>query len=84
MSNPVLILDVFLLVLVDLLARGESVYRRASIGHVLSAGFGVVMIGFVALNIVLARGGVAPAFFHVGAYAPFLLILYLLAMRTVL
>ncbi|MDP2025101.1 hypothetical protein [Sulfuriferula sp.] len=32
------------LVVVDFLYRGESVYTRASQGHILSAGFGVVLL----------------------------------------
>lgn len=39
------------LVLVDLVHRGESVYRRAHQGHVLSAAYGVALIGFVGVNL---------------------------------
>lgn len=77
------VFNLVLLALVDLLARGESFYRRAATGHILSAGFGVVLLGFVAINVVLAQAGPLPAIGHVGIYAPIIVALYLLAMRTV-
>jgi cation:H+ antiporter len=56
-------------------------YREASATHLLSAGFGVVMLGFVALS--LLTGARAPAVLHVGIYSPVLLGLYLLALKGV-
>jgi cation:H+ antiporter len=47
----------------------------------LSAAFGVVMLGLVAMSLVL--GARAPALFSVGLYTPVLLALYLLALRSV-
>lgn len=41
------LIDLAMLVVLDLLHRGESVYTRASQGHILSADFGVVLAGFV-------------------------------------
>ena len=77
------VLNLAMLVLVDLLHRGESFYRRAGVGHVLSASFGIVLIGFVGLNILLAREGMVPAIGHVGLYTPILVGVYLVALRTV-
>jgi cation:H+ antiporter len=54
-------------------------YREASASHLLSAAFGVVMMGFVAMSLVIR----APAVLHVGLYSPLLLGLYLLALRSV-
>ncbi len=69
------------LVVVDALQRHQPIYAGASATHVLSAGFGVVMLGFVAMS--LSVGVRAPAVLHVGAYSPALLVLYLLALRSV-
>jgi cation:H+ antiporter len=77
------VLNLTFLVVLDLLQRGDSVYTRAAIGHVLSAGFGVVLAAFVAFNLALAAVGTAPAIGHVGLYSPILVGLYVLAMRTV-
>jgi cation:H+ antiporter len=56
-------------------------YLAASTAHLLSAGFGVVMLGFVAMSLLMADG--APTAFNLGFYTPALLALYLLALRSV-
>jgi cation:H+ antiporter len=73
--------NLLFLVVVDALRRQEPMYREASATHLLSAGFGVVMLGFVALS--LLTGTLAPAVLHVGIYSPILLALYLLALKGV-
>lgn len=72
-----------ILIVVDLLHRQESVYRRASQGHILSAGFGVVLISFVGLGLLLGDHAKTIAIGHVGFFAPASALLYLLAVRTV-
>ncbi len=75
------VVNLLFLVVVDALQRQQPMYREASTTHLLSAGFGVVMLGFVALS--LLTGTRAPAVLHVGVYSPMLLALYLLALRGV-
>lgn len=75
------VVNLAFLVVVDLLQRRQPIYRHASASHLLSAGFGVVMLGFVVLSLVAGRG--APQFLGVGLYSPVLLGLYLLALRSV-
>lgn len=75
------VVNLAFLVIVDALQRGQPMYRSASATHLLSAGFGVVMLGFVAMS--LLTGARAPAVLHVGLYSPALLGLYLLALRGV-
>lgn len=70
----------FLLV-VDLLQRKEPIYTAAGASHLLTAAFGVVMLGFVAMSILM--GVAAPGLFHLGVYSPLLLLVYLLAVRSV-
>lgn len=77
------VFNLTILAVVDFLHREESVYRRASQGHILSAGFGVILVGFAGLNVLLAQKGVALSFGHVGAYTPIFLVLYLVAVRAV-
>jgi len=77
------VFNLFILALVDLLHRRESVYTRAGQGHLLSAGFGVVMIGFAGFAILLSHLGFVGRIGHVGLATPIILALYLLAMRTV-
>ena len=77
------VFNLLIIVIIDFLHRQESVYTLANQGHILSAGFGIILIGLVVINILLAQHGDLPALFHVGFYTPILLLLYMLAMRTV-
>jgi cation:H+ antiporter len=77
------ILNLAMIVLLDFLHRQESVFTRASQGHILSAGFGIILLGVVAFNLALSDplGGLALG--HVGVYSPLIALLYLFALRTV-
>lgn len=77
------VFNLAILVVVDFLHREESIYTRASRGHILSAGFGIVLIGTVAFSLLLAAQGAPLVIGHLGAYSPLIVALYLLAMRTV-
>lgn len=83
------VLNLAFLVLIDLLHRKEPVWRRANRGHVLAAGFGIVLLGFLLLGLLL--GQLAPQgrdaslarVGNMGLMTPIMLALYLIAMRTV-
>jgi len=60
--------------------RGEPVYSRMDQGHILTAGFGVILIGLVGAMLLLGRNDLK--FLHVGAYTPIIIVLYLVAMRA--
>jgi cation:H+ antiporter len=75
------VFNLFFLAVVDALQREEPLYRRASDEHLLSAAFGVVMLGLVAMSVLMAE--TLPSLLHVGVYSPVLLGLYLLALRSV-
>ncbi len=77
------VFNMLILVAVDLMFRETSVYRRAYQGHILSGGFGVLLIGFAGLNLLVANEGPSYAIGHVGIYTPVMIGLYLLAVRTV-
>jgi len=76
------VINLSMLVVLDLLDRGESVYTRASQGHILSAGFGVILAGFVGANLLFAQHGWVQAIGFIGFYSPFIVLVYLVAMRT--
>jgi cation:H+ antiporter len=76
------VFNLVILVVVDFLYRRESIYRRASQGHVLSAGFGVVLLGVVGFNLLLGKR-VDWRLGHVGAYTPAIVLLYLIAVRSI-
>lgn len=75
------VVNLAFLVVVELLQVRQPLYRHASPTHLLSAGFGVVMLGLVSLG--LASGSAVPALRHLGLYSPLLLALYLVALRSV-
>jgi cation:H+ antiporter len=70
-----------LLVVVDALQRDQPMYREASSAHLLSAAFGLISLGFVAMSLLLAP--YVPPLFHVGLYSPLMVILYLIALASV-
>ncbi|MGB3021090.1 MAG: hypothetical protein WBB50_03080 [Methyloceanibacter sp.] len=77
------VFNLLILVVVDFMHRETPVYRRAHQGHILSAGFGVILIGFAGLNLLVADHRATYAIGHVGLYTPILIGLYLLALRAV-
>ncbi len=82
------VLNLAFLVLIDLIYRREPVWSRASRGHVLAAAFGVVLLGSLLLGLLIGQltppGGAArTSAWGVGLMTPFMLLLYLVAMRTV-
>lgn len=77
------IFNLALLVLVDFLHQPDSIYTRASHGHILSAAFGVVVLCVIGASLLLERLGLLPTIAHVGFHTPLLLFLYLVAMRSV-
>jgi len=70
------------IVVLDFLYRKESIYTRARQGNVLAAGYSVVLLGFTGFNLLLYREGTTLSLGHVGLYSPLILLLYLLAMRS--
>ncbi|MDD4887858.1 MAG: sodium:calcium antiporter, partial [Thiomonas sp.] len=79
------VINLGFLVVADFVLRGEPLYRRASSSHLLSGAFGVVMLGFIGMNILLAHipGFHQPALDGVGLYSPVVVLLYLVALRMV-
>jgi cation:H+ antiporter len=86
------VLNLAFLAVVDLLVRGNPLYRQASQSHILAAGFGAMLLGLVALAILLGHaaqpGGGAPTALQavlpgIGPATPLLLALYVVAVRSV-
>lgn len=76
------VINLVMLVVLDLLDRGGSVYTRASQGHILSAGFGIILAGFVGINLLFAQHGWDYAIGILGLYSPIIVLVYAVAMRT--
>ncbi len=76
------VFNLAILTVLSSLIRGESLYRRASQSHILSAAFGIVLIGFVGLNILLTDKITISYTAHIGVYTPAIIACYLVAIRA--
>jgi len=76
------VFNLLIIVVLDFLYRKESIFSRARQGNMLAAGYGIALIGFAGFNLLVYRDGNSPAIGHVGYYTPVILLLYLLAMRS--
>lgn len=77
------VFNLTILVMLDALYRRESLYSRAAQGHILSASLGTLLIAFAGFSVLLDHAGMSPTLWHVGFYSPFILLVYLVAMRAV-
>ncbi|MCR4303796.1 MAG: sodium:calcium antiporter [Gallionella sp.] len=77
------VFNLAILVMLDALYKRETLYSRAAQGHILSASLGAILIAFAGFSLLLDHAGMSPAFGHVGLYSPFILLVYLVAMRAV-
>ena len=77
------VFNLLILVVLESLARGESLYARVGSGHTVSAAFGVVLAGFIAFSILVAPASPALRIGHVGLYTPVILGAYVVALYTV-
>lgn len=76
------IFNLVLLVLLDAMTREETIYRRVEAGHILSAGFGVILIGFVGASLLIDRETFSPSVWHIGLSTPIIILVYFMAMRA--
>jgi len=77
------VFNLAILVMLDGLYKRETLYSRAGQGHILSAALGSILIAFAGFSLLLDKAGMSPAFWHVGFYSPFIVLVYLVAMRAV-
>lgn len=75
------ILNLLILALLDPMDKGSPIFVKVGRSHVLSAGFGIILLGIVAASIVLKP--FVPSFFHIGAYTPVIIFIYLVGIRVV-
>lgn len=76
------VFNLAILALVDVFYRKNPVYAVASHGHLLSAGFGVMLLTLAALVLILTTQDILPSIGHVSWGSLAILTLYAVAMRT--
>lgn len=77
------VFNLLILVVMDALYKRETLYGRAAQGHILSASLGTILIAFAGFSLLLDHAGLSPRIGHVGFYSPFIVLVYLVAMRAV-
>jgi len=76
------VFNLAILALADVVYRRGALYAAASGGHILSAGFGAILLAMAALVMLASTQGFLPSVGHVSWGSLVLLALYALAMRT--
>lgn len=76
------VFNLTILALVDVTYRKGSIYAHAGRGHIVSAGFGVILMACVGLALLLSAQGLMPAMGHVSFASLLILVVYLVAMRA--
>ena len=76
------IFNLAMLVVLDEMSRDEPMYRRIDQGHILTAGFGVILIASAGALLLLSQKGQPLQIFHISIYTPLIIILYLVAIRA--
>ena len=77
------VFNLAILIVLDFLTPEESVYRRAGQGHILSAGFGILLLGVTGFGLLLGNRFPTLSIGHVGLYTPFIIALYFIAVRSI-
>jgi cation:H+ antiporter len=77
------VFNLAIMVLLDAFYKRDSLYGKAAQGHILSASLGMLLIAFAGFSLLLDKAGMNLAIGHVGLYTPFIVLVYLVAMRVV-
>ena len=77
------VFNLILLVLLDFLHREAPVFTRVSQGHILAAGFSIMLLGLVGFNILLNHQFSQLAIGHMGLATPLIMLTYGIAVYTV-
>ncbi len=78
------VFNILILALLDVFDRASPLSSRVHQRHTLSAGFGILFLSIVAINIFLSNSQITfNSFGWIGPYTPVIIILYLIAMRLI-
>jgi cation:H+ antiporter len=77
------VFNLAILAAMDIGFRKAPLYSMADHGHLISAGFGVILLATTALILLLAQQHMLPTLAHISLGSPLILGLYVLAMRAI-
>jgi len=75
------VFNLLILALLDPMDRSSPIFSRVGQSHLLSGGFGVLLMGIAAVSIM--TGTVIPSLGHIGFATPVIIIVYAVGMRAV-
>lgn len=74
------VFNLSIIALMDILHGPSPIFSKAEHGHVLTAGFGVILIGIASISILSNTN--TPYMGHIGIYTPAIILIYLIAVRN--
>jgi len=77
------VMNLMIVAVIDVIDPSDGIFHRIGQGHVVSAAFGVLLLGITAIGLVAANNGIALALGHVSLISPAILVLYAVAIRTI-
>jgi cation:H+ antiporter len=77
------VFNILIIAMLDLIHGPGPIFSRADHGHILSGGFGIILISLVCVNIFLFSHFDGLGLGFIGGYVPFIILIYLLSMRTI-
>lgn len=75
------VFNLLILALLDPMDRSSPIFSKIGQSHLLSGGFGVLLLGFVSASIIL--NDMVPSIGHIGLYTPLILVTYIIGIRLV-
>ncbi|HAO93441.1 MAG TPA: cation transporter [Deltaproteobacteria bacterium] len=75
------VFNLITLALLDPIDRSSPIFSKIGRTHVMSAGFGILMLGVVSASILLESS--APSAFGIGIYTPIIAVAYIVGIRTI-
>ncbi|MDO9195219.1 sodium:calcium antiporter [Rhodoferax sp.] len=76
------VFNLAILAMIDVSYRRGAIYALAGPGHIMSAGFGVILLAGVSLAMLLTAQGMMPSIGHVSFASLVIFVMYLVAMRA--
>lgn len=75
------VFNLMTLALLDPMDRSSPIFSKIGQTHVMSAGFGILMLGVVSVSILLESA--APSAMSIGIYTPIIAVAYIVGIRTI-
>lgn len=75
------VFNLVILALLDPMHKGKPIFSGVGQSHLLSAGFGVTLMGLISVSILLEE--FLPSFLHIGVYTPIIFVIYVTGIRLI-